>query len=155
MKKIVRLVAVFTVGVFISGHASADSDFDDIFGGDGGVSGKASMSKNKGKSSKADSPEKYGKVATAFGWTIGGVPVYYGKITRKYKVLRKISEKRVQIAGPRYYDSFSGAAWMARQGRQVGADAVINYGSRRIAPKNFFLDTGYFEAWGTAVKFVK
>lgn len=155
MKIIIRLVMAFTVGLFLSVNASADNDFDDIFGGDGGVSGKASKSRKTGKISKTEDPEKYGKLATAFGWTIGGVPVYYGKIKRKYKVIRKISERRVQIAGPRYYDNFSGAAWMAIAGKKIGADAVIHYDSRRIAPKNIFLDTGYFEAWGTAIKYVK
>ncbi len=153
MNTVTSFAALLGIGIFLSTTALADNDFDDIFGDDGSVSERA-LKKKKGKAAE-DDPEKYGKLATAFGMTISGVPVYYGKIKRKYKVIGKIIEKRRQISGPMYYDNFSGAAWMAHRGSAKGADAIIEYGSRRIPGKSFFFDPGYFEAWGTAVKYLK
>jgi len=85
----------------------------------------------------------------------GGAPtVYYGDINRKYRVIKRVREKRPQIPGPNYYDQISGAAWVARLGAEVGADAVIKFGTKRIPGKVFLLDPGEYEAWGIAVKYV-
>lgn len=100
------------------------------------------------------SPQEKALGQVARAGNASGPTVYVGNINRKYRVIGKVSEKRRQIAGPNYYDSFSGTAWVAAKAKDLGADAVINYGNRRIAGKIFLLDPGHFEAWGTAVKFV-
>ena len=87
------------------------------------------------------------------GGSSHGVTVYSGDITRPYRALKKVSEKRRQIPGPNYYDDISGTAWVAALGAELGADAVIKYGSRRIPGKIPLLDPGEYEAWGVAVKF--
>ena len=96
----------------------------------------------------------------------GGAPVYRGDINRKYRVIREVRRKEVQISGPNYYDWLAGAAWVSALGRDLGADAVIEFDTKIIKAKcwNLFQvctpeekankSPEYYEAWGTAVKFV-
>ena len=93
-----------------------------------------------------------GKVARAAGSR--AVTVYWGDINRKYRVIKKVSEKRTQIPGPNYYDHTDGAAWVALLGAEAGADAVIRFDTRRIPGPIPLITVGEYEAWGTAVKFV-
>lgn len=97
---------------------------------------------------------------------MSGVPVYDGDINRRYRVIKEVRHKAVQRGGPLYYDSHAGAAWMSGLGKKAGADAVVNFGSRIIpsvcwtilsnctAEERAKRAPQYFEAWGTAVKFV-
>ena len=105
-----------------------------------------------------------GDVVHGGGILGNGVPVYKGDISRKYRVLRKISRSELQIGGPYYHDFSTAAAWMAALGHDVGADAVIDFGYRDIPVKcasrllTVCLDVrepAWFEAWGTAVVFAE
>lgn len=86
-----------------------------------------------------------------FGWS--NPPVYQGDINRKYRVLKKIHVRLVQIVGPNYHDHLNTMGRITRPAKKLGADAVIRYDSKRIPGKHIF-DPGFFEVWGTAVKFV-
>ncbi len=93
-------------------------------------------------------------IGSALSGSSFGMPaVYEGDIKKKYSVLKQIRVRRKQICGPMYYDAFSGMGWMKAAGKEVGADAVINFGSQQIHAEYPLLSCGEFEAWGTAVKF--
>lgn len=81
------------------------------------------------------------------------VPVFFGDITRTYSIIGPVSERKRQICGPNYYDAISGAVWVSHKGYDMGADAVIQFESERIRPKNPLLSCGEFEGRGVAVKF--
>jgi hypothetical protein len=88
------------------------------------------------------------------GGSNGGTPVYRGDIKRSYRVIKQLCHTERQLGGAIYYTDFSGAAWLSGMGKQIGADAIINYQSRRIPGAVPLLDAGWFSTSGTAVEFV-
>jgi uncharacterized protein YbjQ (UPF0145 family) len=89
----------------------------------------------------------------------GGIKVYEGNITKKYKVIRKVEFQIKQRGGAAYFDDNTVIANLRNQAKELGADAVIHFKSyfNRGSSSLGFLtgDLGYVGGSGIAVKFKK
>jgi len=87
-------------------------------------------------------------------WSSGPKVYHDAHVKKQYVVVKPLHIRLRQIVGPNYYDDLATIPMISRQAQEIGADAVINYSSRRIPGENI-LDPGYFEVSGTAIRFTK